>query len=1460
MARAFPFRSTTSTIITIAALIVGGALTAAWVWMQSAANQKWVLDQALAAVGEPDRMEMSYGKLEGQWPWNIVVHDFKIADREGPWLTSETIALDWAPFTLLTGAFKAYKLEITDLALIRLPPPGDDAEEADDGWLPSLPVDIDVDTLNVPDFHMGAAVAGQSIRASLQGPVVIRDDVIRSNLTILRTDKVQGSFVGAIDFDRARRKLKLSADLEEGANGLLNHLIGEQTGHPIQAKLTGDGPADDWRGELRVTAGGYGNATLGSTLIWVRHPALTVTGLFEPGSAIEPRLRELIGNQLTLQASLQGDSGGSFQVDQLEINANNIVISGQIGRKAGFGFRGGRSLDGNLTLAIKDIAPLSRVLSPLTEGTIEANLKISGNESLPDYNATISASNLKIGSVKTESLSGALSATAEIPLFIRGQSKYVIDSEGVADGLTLLEADGLANPLPHIRWSLGGGYDPETEQLALQELSILSDHISINGNLNAALDQETIEGQLNVGVAAAVLADTVYDGILEGQLNGDLDIQMLSFDGTGRMKANVQSDSLQFDDALSPVFGESFELSADIEMKDWSPSFIHEIDGKTGSGITVSGTGGVGNSLVDFDGRLSLTVKDIAILNNVSGLSLSGSGLLTIEPQNETAPGMSHLTGQISEFVVGGVKIGQVDLESSLPLHNPSQSGQIALSIDGDLGPGRFSSGVSLPSRNEFSLSPIEGNWLGIDVNGNVDFSEGFTGTFVTIAPNLDYASVLSTALNGPTLAGSFEGRLVAKDGGLQLLATGNQLRVGSEWRANTLTADGTVGVDDDSGNNLTLLATNVVVPGLLNTIPAKELAATLRGPLSASDWSLKLGSIDYTDDSVSAKGELRIADNDTEIVVTNLSGALDGNTLKLDKPIEARQSSSAFSIDPFTVNLGNGRLSGQAAAKGTRLDAKFAARSLPIWIEIGPKNKLRNLLNADILVQADVEKTIGDLNLNLSSASDGSGTKLSGRWDGRNLSLNGSYETQNGEKGKFVSRLPITYVANDRSIILERSKPLKLSTNIKMEVAPVWRLLPYAEYRLEGQSTVDLEVLGTLDAPVVDGTVTVEGGEFESYETGLLLSNVELLLEAERSRSLTLLFSSSDPSGDSLKGNGRISTTGDWPINLQLDLDRANIIRRDTLNIVASGELALSGDRNRLDIKGPVTLNRIEAYIPDYLPPNTVDLDVEEKNAPPRVQKTQDTETDDSAPVYLAIDVNVPNRAMIEGRGLTSEWSGKLRIRGTTENIRIGGKANIVKGTFLFAGREFDISRGELAFRDGSDIDPILNVVASRQQDGTSLFIRLSGPASNPQISLSSNPALPQEAIMAQVLFGKDVSELTYVELAQLAQSLATISGKSLGGGGPDIVSKVRRSLGVDVLKVDTGDLGTGSAGGGAGPSLTVGKYVSDRVYVGVSQGTGEESTAVEVDVELTPNLNLTTEVGQSANSSVGLDWRWDY
>ncbi|MEP6830941.1 MAG: translocation/assembly module TamB domain-containing protein, partial [Rhizomicrobium sp.] len=181
-------------------------------------------------------------------------------------------------------------------------------------------------------------------------------------------------------------------------------------------------------------------------------------------------------------------------------------------------------------------------------------------------------------------------------------------------------------------------------------------------------------------------------------------------------------------------------------------------------------------------------------------------------------------------------------------------------------------------------------------------------------------------------------------------------------------------------------------------------------------------------------------------------------------------------------------------------------------------------------------------------------------------------------------------------------------------------------------------------------------------------------------------------------------------------------------------------------------------------------------------------------------------------------------------------------------AGQVLDFTTGKVSFDGGgvrSRLDPTLNFVAETTSGGVTATLTVSGYASAPKITLSSSPQLPQDEVLAHLLFQQSSKQLTPLQLAQIAQALASLSGIS---NGFDPVASIRGGLGLDRLAV------SGGSGITTGTTVEAGKYVSRNIYVGAKQGLSG-GTQAQVQIDITRNLKAqaTISAGTSAAATQG-------
>jgi translocation and assembly module TamB len=445
----------------------------------------------------------------------------------------------------------------------------------------------------------------------------------------------------------------------------------------------------------------------------------------------------------------------------------------------------------------------------------------------------------------------------------------------------------------------------------------------------------------------------------------------------------------------------------------------------------------------------------------------------------------------------------------------------------------------------------------------------------------------------------------------------------------------------------------------------------------------------------------------------------------------------------------------------------------------------------------------------------------------------------------------------------------LSLKLSGKLDAALANPLLEAHGERAAGTFEVDATVTGPAQAPQIGGSIELTHGDIRDYAQGVHFDDVTARLTGGqgilRIASLT-----------AHAGAGQVSMTGTlgllkskMPIDVELHAKNAQPITSDILTANLDADIHLEGTlRQRIDVTGTVHLNRAQIGIPNSLPPNVAVLDVRRPGeTPPQSEKRRLT-------IGLDVSLAAPREILVQGRGFDAELGGSLTIHGTSAAPQVRGGFELIMGTFTLASTQLNFTQGEVSFNGAGlrgKIDPTLDFTAQATAADATVTLRVTGLADAPRFTLTSSPQLPQDEILARLLFGESASQLTGLQVAEIGAALASLSGIG-GGSGLNPLGKIQKALGLNRLTV--GSATTTSANGTpqtSGASVTAGRYVSSRVFVAATQNTTGTSQ-LQVDIDLTKHLKLQTKLGNGSataqgttpendpGSSVGLSYQFEY
>ena len=412
---------------------------------------------------------------------------------------------------------------------------------------------------------------------------------------------------------------------------------------------------------------------------------------------------------------------------------------------------------------------------------------------------------------------------------------------------------------------------------------------------------------------------------------------------------------------------------------------------------------------------------------------------------------------------------------------------------------------------------------------------------------------------------------------------------------------------------------------------------------------------------------------------------------------------------------------------------------------------------------------------------------------------------------------------------------------------------------QVAGLLRVNASATGALTAPRFGGTLSLAGGTVVYPNLNIRLNDVGFAARLDGSTASVSGLRAAVAAGGSITGEGRVTLdrARGYPADMSVRLNEVRYTDGQFVSTRLNGGLTMTGPLvgGGGRIAGTIDLGRTEISIAEGLGASQAALEqVAHVDTPRPVQITLDRARLGTAPprpgrpgpgIGIDVRINAPNQIFVRGRGLDVELAGALRIQGTTTDIQPVGQFNLRRGRLIVLGQRIDFDEGSLQLV--GNLDPQIHFVAETQSEDVTAIITVDGRVSAPRITFSSEPPLPEDEVLARVLFNRSTQNLSAFQVAQLAAAAAELAG----GGGPGILSQIRGATGLDDLDIVTQDDGS--------TAVRAGKYLDDNIYLDVQTDT-DGTTRAEIRLDLSRSVTARGSVGSDGNSTIGLYYERDY
>ncbi|KQV35553.1 MULTISPECIES: translocation/assembly module TamB domain-containing protein [unclassified Rhizobium] len=613
-----------------------------------------------------------------------------------------------------------------------------------------------------------------------------------------------------------------------------------------------------------------------------------------------------------------------------------------------------------------------------------------------------------------------------------------------------------------------------------------------------------------------------------------------------------------------------------------------------------------------------------------------------------------------------------------------------------------------------------------------------------------------------------------------------------------------------------------------------------------------------YDGAPLALRGDILNAAGKTTVNLASFSAAPRKIAVKLARPTTITIQNGTVALNALTIGASGGTVTvdGTAGEK-LALDVKIASLPAALINTFVPSLGAEGAISGTVGVKGTASAPVVAYDLKWANAnvaqarSAGVGVGVGAL----SIAANGQFANNTVDLQTTLSGAGGFSFRGGGKVGLAGNRPLSLKLNGDLPFSLLSAILSEQGFMLTGNAKVDVAVAGTASAPLVTGTITTSGARFVDVRRNLAITNLaaNIALDGRQARI--------DQLGGKLASGGNVSATGTvgiepgsgFPADLSIRLDKANYVDGTLLTAHLDGMVTIKGSLVASPVVGgKVTITKAAITIPEKLPPSLSEIDIKHRDAPADVRRMQkDLHAKDTGGRSKSNDINfdlvvsAPNHLFVRGRGIDAELGGDLTIRGTASQPNVSGGFEMRRGRLEILGKRLTFTDGNITF--GGNLIPALDLDATSSAGSTTITVNVGGLANNPTVTFSSSPALPQDEILAQLIFNRSLSNLSAFQIAQLASAVAELAG----GRSNSLLSGLRNKLGVDDLDVTT------DAKGGA--QVSAGKYLNDRTYLELQSGSEAGGGKAIINLDVGRGVKLRGEAGATGTGG-GIFYEKEY
>ncbi|MBM7113491.1 translocation/assembly module TamB [Archangium primigenium] len=428
----------------------------------------------------------------------------------------------------------------------------------------------------------------------------------------------------------------------------------------------------------------------------------------------------------------------------------------------------------------------------------------------------------------------------------------------------------------------------------------------------------------------------------------------------------------------------------------------------------------------------------------------------------------------------------------------------------------------------------------------------------------------------------------------------------------------------------------------------------------------------------------------------------------------------------------------------------------------------------------------------------------------------------------------------------------------------------------------------GTVGSPVIKGRVEWNKGRLALEGLGDY-RDVHVALRVDDQRMELTDFSAKSGGGSlQLKARGDRTPSGAYVLSGEGQMDDFPLVLDDQLFAILQLRTQFEGDISKstqfVNVKN-LSIPELHVKLPDAKRKDLQPLERPEgivltcAGEPLNPPKTASAEASadgatpgsatggagpSSATRRIRVTLNAPRNLWVQGADVNVELglSENFYVE-TADTLTMNGNVLVKRGDVEVLGRRFSVQNSSQVRFTGPPAAPYINATAEYKNEsaGVTVYVAVRGQGKDFTIKPTSDPPLAETDIYTLLATGRRTLKAGGSGASMNQGQVASVLGSVLAAQAKKAISA---KVPLDVLSIESGDEGL------AGARLEVGKYLTDKLYLGYSGRIGtpqnqsttrrENANSVRLEYQFGPRWGVEAQYGDAQVGGADLLWSNEY